>query len=109
MMPCHHDDIMLMSHVVPVPADVSIDFDQFDFLPVWKNEQNAISFAYDVCLSPFKLCWVRNDEAYTRSCFEAILSTFIFRPSWTHFGSWIHFGSEGKTSAMGYLDYSSQA
>jgi hypothetical protein len=25
-------------------------------LPVWQNEQKAISFSYDACLSPFKLC-----------------------------------------------------
>jgi len=56
------------------------------FLLVWQNEQNVISFAYCVCLSPFKFCWVRKDEAYTHVCFEVILSTYIFRPSWTHFG-----------------------
>jgi hypothetical protein len=39
---------MLMSPVVP--ADVSVDFDQVDFLPVWDFGQNAITFAYGVCL-----------------------------------------------------------
>jgi hypothetical protein len=62
-------------------------------LYVWKNEQNIISFTYGVRLSPFKLCWVCNDEACAHIHFEVILRTFIFRLSWTHFGSWIHFGS----------------
>jgi hypothetical protein len=69
-------------------------------LHVWKNEQNVISFAYDVRLSPFKLCWVRNDKAYTHVRFEVILRTLIFRPSWTHFGSWIHFGSHLPTNTF---------
>jgi hypothetical protein len=69
---------MLMSPVIH--ADVSVDFDLVDFLHVWRNEQNVISGAYDVCLSPFKLCWVRIDEAYAHVCFESILRTFIFRP-----------------------------
>jgi hypothetical protein len=47
-------------------------------LHVWQNEQNVISCSYDVCLSPFKLHWVRNNEAYTHVRFEAILNTFIF-------------------------------
>jgi hypothetical protein len=33
-----------------------------------------------VCLSPFKLCWVRNVEAYAPFHFEDIMITFIFRP-----------------------------
>jgi hypothetical protein len=55
-------------------------------LHVWKNEQIAISFAYGVCLCPFKLRWVHNDEAYAHARFEVILSSLIFRPSWIHFG-----------------------
>jgi hypothetical protein len=55
------------------------------FFFFWPNEQIVISFTYDVCLSPFKLRWVHIDEAYAHVCFESILSTLIFRPSWTHF------------------------
>jgi hypothetical protein len=47
-------------------------------LHIWKNEQNTISHSYDICLNPFKLRWDREDEAYTRLRFEAILSTLIF-------------------------------
>jgi hypothetical protein len=47
-------------------------------LHVWKNEQNMISFSYDICLSLFKLHWVRNNEAYTHVHFEVIPRTFIF-------------------------------
>jgi hypothetical protein len=48
------------------------------FLPVWKNEQNTISGAYDVHLSLFKLCWVRIDEAYAHVRFEAHSENFYF-------------------------------
>jgi len=50
------------------------------FFPVCPNEHIKISGAYNVCLSPFKLCWVHIDEAYTHVCFEAIMRNFIFRP-----------------------------
>jgi len=53
------------------------------FLPIWKNEQIMISWSYDVSLIPFKLHWVCNVEVYTHVHFDDILSTFIFRPSWT--------------------------
>jgi hypothetical protein len=46
-------------------------------LSIWKNKQSTISFAYGVRLSPFKLCWVCNDEAYTHIYFEEILRTLI--------------------------------
>jgi hypothetical protein len=75
---------MLTSPVVH--SDVNIDFDQVYFLPIWINEQNVISSAYDIHLIPFKLHWVCMDDAYAHVCFEAILITFIFIPSWTHFG-----------------------
>jgi hypothetical protein len=64
-------------------------------LPVWKNEQNMISHSYDICLNPFKLCWDREDKAYTCVHFEAIPRTFIFEqnlipwitpPHWEAFG-----------------------
>jgi hypothetical protein len=64
-------------------------------LHVWKNEHNTISCSYDVRLSPFKLCWVRNDEAYAHVRFEAIPRTLIFEqnlipwitpPHWEAFG-----------------------
>jgi hypothetical protein len=67
-----------MSYVIH--ADVSVDFDLVDFLPLWQSEQIAISGAYDVRLSPFKLHWVRINEAYAHVCFEAIMRTLIFRP-----------------------------
>jgi hypothetical protein len=69
---------MLMSPVVH--ADVNIDFDLVDFFHVWRNEQNAISQAHDIRLSPFKLRWVRINEEYTHIRFEAILRTLIFMP-----------------------------
>jgi hypothetical protein len=50
------------------------------FLHVWQNEQIAILGAYDVCLIPFKLHWVRIDEAYTHLHFESIMRNLIFRP-----------------------------
>jgi hypothetical protein len=83
-----------------LPRQHCTDCTVIKILHVWKNEQIVISFAYGVCLSPFKLCWVRNDEAYAHVCFEVILSTLIFRPSWTHFGSWIHFGSHLPTKTF---------
>jgi len=49
-------------------------------LPIWENEQNAISGAYDVYLSPFKLHWVHIDAEYTHIRFESIPRTLIFRP-----------------------------
>jgi hypothetical protein len=48
------------------------------FLPVWQIEQNVISHSSDVCLNPFELHWVRDDEAYAPVRFEAILSTLNF-------------------------------
>jgi hypothetical protein len=38
-------------------------------------------------LSLLKLCWVHIDEAYAHIRFEEIMSTFMFRPSWTP--SWL--------------------
>jgi hypothetical protein len=35
---------------------------------------------HTLCLSQFKLCWVRIDEAYAHICFESIMRTLIFRP-----------------------------
>jgi hypothetical protein len=67
---------------------------------VWKNEQNAISCLFDICLIHFKLSWVCNDESYGHIHFEEILSTLIFKPSWFHFGSWIHFGSRLPTKSF---------
>jgi hypothetical protein len=54
------------------------------------RKQIVIYFAYNVCLSPFKLHWVCINETYTQVCFEAIMRTLVFRPSWTYFSSWIH-------------------
>jgi hypothetical protein len=48
--------------------------------PIWKNEQIIILGAYDVRLIPFKLCWVRIDEAYAHVHFESIMRTMRFRP-----------------------------
>jgi hypothetical protein len=48
------------------------------FLPVCHFEQNAISLAPDVRLSPNELRWVRNDEAYALVRFEVIPSTLNF-------------------------------
>jgi hypothetical protein len=65
------------------------------FLPVWKIEQNTISPSYSVCLNPFEVCWVRDDEAYVPVRFEVILSTLNFEqnlipwitpPHWKAFG-----------------------
>jgi hypothetical protein len=65
------------------------------FLPVWQIEQNVISHSYSVCLNPFKVRWVRDDEAYVPVHFEAILSTLNFEqnlipwitpPHWEAFG-----------------------
>jgi len=47
-------------------------------LSVWKNEQNAIYFSYNIYLIMFKLRWVHDDEAYTHVCFDAIPSNLIF-------------------------------
>jgi hypothetical protein len=55
-----------------------MDYTVSKFFPVWKNEQTTISHSYGVRLNPFKLCWVREDEAYTHACFEAIMRTLIF-------------------------------
>jgi hypothetical protein len=67
---------------------------------VWRNKQTVISLAYSVFLSSFNLHWVRIDEAYAHICFESILITLIFRPSWTHFGSLIHSGSHLPTKDL---------
>jgi hypothetical protein len=48
------------------------------FLPVWKIKHNTISPSYSVCLKPFKVSWVRDNEAYTPVHFEASLSTLNF-------------------------------
>ena len=65
------------------------------FLPVWLNEQIAISLAPDVRLRRNELHWVRNDEAYALVRFEAIPSTLNFwakfeplitPPHWEAFG-----------------------
>jgi hypothetical protein len=64
-----------------LPRQHCTDYTVNKNLLVWKNEQNVISFTYSVCLSPFKLRWVHNDEAYAHIRFEAIMSTLIFRPS----------------------------
>jgi hypothetical protein len=72
--PRQHDDAILMH------ADVSIEFGLVDLLPIWINEQNAISGEYGVRLSSFKFCWVYVDEDYAHVRFEAILRTLIFRP-----------------------------
>jgi hypothetical protein len=69
-------------------------------LHVWENKQITIYLAYDVSFNPFKLHWVRNNKAYVHVCFEVILSTLSFRPSWTHFGSWIHSGSHLPTKHL---------
>jgi hypothetical protein len=54
-------------------------YSQHFFLPIWRNKQNVISGAYDVCLSLFKLCWVCINKAYTHIRFEANMRTLIFR------------------------------
>jgi hypothetical protein len=42
---------MLTSHVVLLTSVVRpVDFDQFDFFPIWEIGQNVITFAYDVHL-----------------------------------------------------------
>jgi hypothetical protein len=48
------------------------------FLPVWLDEQIAISLAPDVRLRRNELRWVRNDEAYALVQFEVIPSTLNF-------------------------------
>jgi hypothetical protein len=69
-----------------IPCHVSLytDCTVNKILPVWKNEQNMISHSSDVCLNPFELRWVREDEAYTPVHFEAILSTLIFEQNLIH-------------------------
>jgi hypothetical protein len=61
-----------------LPCQHCTDCTVSKILPIWKNEQNMISCSYDVRLSPFKLCWVHNNEAYAHVHFEGIPSTFIF-------------------------------
>jgi hypothetical protein len=58
------------------------------FLPVWRIEQIAITFAPDVRLRRNELRWVRDDEGYKPICFEAILRTFIFE---VKFDPWSRF------------------
>jgi hypothetical protein len=88
--PCHIN-CMTVWPVQSVATWHCTDCTVINFLSVWQNEQIAIYGAYDVRLSPFKLRWVRIDEAYAHVHFEAILSTLIFRPSRTHFGPEIQF------------------
>jgi hypothetical protein len=42
------------------------------FLHVWQNEKNVISGAYNIRLSPFKLCWVHINKSYVHVLFEYI-------------------------------------
>jgi hypothetical protein len=83
--PMHHCHItcMVVRAVQSAATSTLYRLHSHQFLYVWQNEQIAISFAYDVHLSPFKLCWVHIEEAYAHVRFEEILSTSIFRPSWT--------------------------
>jgi hypothetical protein len=61
----HH--CMAMRHHLPC-TDCTIN----KILHVWKNEQNTISFSYDICLSSFNLHWVHDNEAYASFHFEVI-------------------------------------
>ena len=61
-----------------LPHQHYTDYTVSKILLVWKNEQNTISHSYDIRLNPLKLHWDREDEAYARVHFEAILSTLIF-------------------------------
>jgi hypothetical protein len=103
---CHCMPLYLPRHctvVRLVQSDAtSALYEQYNhqILPVWPNEQIMTSFAYDVCLSMFKLCWVCINEVYTHVHFEFILSTLIFRPSWTHFGFGIQSGSHLPTKDL---------
>jgi hypothetical protein len=54
------------------------------FLQVWKNKHIFVSGSYDVRLSPFKLRWVRIDEAYTHLHFESIMRTLFLGLSKPH-------------------------
>jgi hypothetical protein len=86
-LPSQHANAPATSLYGQLPHQHCTDYTVSKILHVWKNEQNMISFSYDIRLSPFKLCWFCNDEVYAHICFEVILSTLIFRPSWIHFGS----------------------
>jgi hypothetical protein len=92
----------LYSHLPHHHCTDCMDYIIIKIFPVWKNEQNTIYFAYGVHLSPFKLHWVHNEETQTHIGFEAIMSTLIFRPSWTHFGFRIHVGSHLLTKTFWY-------
>jgi hypothetical protein len=95
--PCQHplylSTSIVRSYVLysQLPCQHCTDCTVNIFLPVWPNEQIVISWSYNVCLSPFKFCWVHNVEAYAHVHFEEILRTFIFRPFKALSGSWIQF------------------
>jgi hypothetical protein len=76
--PCHHD-IMLTSPVVLLTSAVRpVDFDQFDFLPVWEIGQNAISFAYDVHLRKKLYGQNQRDEPDTMALVSSDSENFDF-------------------------------
>jgi hypothetical protein len=95
-LPMHHCHITCMVvRIVRLAATLALyglyRLYSHQILPIWKNEQIVIYFLYGVHWIPFKLHSVCIDEAYAHVFFEEIMSTLMFRPSWTHLGSWIQF------------------
>jgi hypothetical protein len=72
-------DIIMMSPAVLLTSIVrATDFDQFDFLPVWEIDHNAITFAYGVHLQKKLYVWNQRDEPDTMALVSSDFDKFHF-------------------------------
>jgi hypothetical protein len=77
MMPSQHYDVIMLTSPI-VPDDIIIDFDPIDFFPVWEFDQNAITFAYSVCLRKKLYVWNQRDEMDTMALVFSDSEKFYF-------------------------------
>jgi len=79
VMPHHHHDVMLTSHVVLLTSTVQpVDFDQLTFLPIWEIVQNPISSAYNVHLQKKLYGQNERDEPDTMALVSSNSNKFYF-------------------------------